>query len=328
MEPASPHVILRRRTERSLATEGAADGQLRLGFAEIDRLLALLGPTYVEIGETAWWNLFVRLVDPDHALPTIAALIGNRLPAESQFTGIGVFGRVQSPWLPASGDETYEIMRTSVVSRLLYGQLLVPHASVPFAPYLSSHRQVSDSTLATHHREGYRLWRNLRLIFDGNAVTVPLTSTCTQIVMINGSGTRTRGSKKFGFALSQLMVLACLAIAAGRARGVLGEEDEGKLVRALIETPRRMAEALALEPQIERLGHSSRTCVAPLLALRSERAPIRAFEGGAGKLVRSSPVQAAPIATAPWGNQAVAAAASGNRPMQRPARFDGRPPIA
>jgi hypothetical protein len=35
-------VILRRRTERSLATEGAADGQLRLGFAEIDRLLALL----------------------------------------------------------------------------------------------------------------------------------------------------------------------------------------------------------------------------------------------------------------------------------------------
>jgi glucosamine--fructose-6-phosphate aminotransferase (isomerizing) len=52
----------------------------------------------------------------------------------------------------------------------------------------------------------------------------------------------------------QLTVLACLAIAAGRARGVLGEDDETKLVKALIETPRHMAEALALEPQIERLA--------------------------------------------------------------------------
>jgi glutamine---fructose-6-phosphate transaminase (isomerizing) len=52
----------------------------------------------------------------------------------------------------------------------------------------------------------------------------------------------------------QLTVLACLAIAAGRARGVLGEDDETKLVKALIETPRHMAQALALEPQIERLA--------------------------------------------------------------------------
>jgi glucosamine--fructose-6-phosphate aminotransferase (isomerizing) len=49
----------------------------------------------------------------------------------------------------------------------------------------------------------------------------------------------------------QLAVLACLAIAAGRARGVLSEGEESKMARALIETPRLMAEALALEPQIE-----------------------------------------------------------------------------
>jgi glutamine---fructose-6-phosphate transaminase (isomerizing) len=49
----------------------------------------------------------------------------------------------------------------------------------------------------------------------------------------------------------QLAALACLAVAAGRARGVLSETDEKKLVRALIEVPRLMAEALALEPQIE-----------------------------------------------------------------------------
>jgi glucosamine--fructose-6-phosphate aminotransferase (isomerizing) len=53
----------------------------------------------------------------------------------------------------------------------------------------------------------------------------------------------------------QLAVLCCLAIAAGRARGELSEHDERKLVQALIETPRHMAAALALEPQIEQLSH-------------------------------------------------------------------------
>jgi glucosamine--fructose-6-phosphate aminotransferase (isomerizing) len=52
----------------------------------------------------------------------------------------------------------------------------------------------------------------------------------------------------------QLAVLACLAIAAGRARGTLSEADERKLVHALIEVPRHMNTALALEPEIERLS--------------------------------------------------------------------------
>jgi glutamine---fructose-6-phosphate transaminase (isomerizing) len=52
----------------------------------------------------------------------------------------------------------------------------------------------------------------------------------------------------------QLAALAALAVAAGRARGVLGADDEKRLVRALIEIPRHMSEALALEPQIEHLA--------------------------------------------------------------------------
>jgi glucosamine--fructose-6-phosphate aminotransferase (isomerizing) len=52
----------------------------------------------------------------------------------------------------------------------------------------------------------------------------------------------------------QLAVLACLAIAFGRARGVLSEEDEKRLVRALIETPRHMAAALQHEAGIEALA--------------------------------------------------------------------------
>ncbi|MGO8921961.1 MAG: glutamine--fructose-6-phosphate transaminase (isomerizing), partial [Xanthobacteraceae bacterium] len=52
----------------------------------------------------------------------------------------------------------------------------------------------------------------------------------------------------------QLAALACLAIAAGRARGTLSESDEKNLVQALIEVPRRLNEALALEPQLEHLA--------------------------------------------------------------------------
>ena len=54
----------------------------------------------------------------------------------------------------------------------------------------------------------------------------------------------------------QLSALACLAIAAGRARGQMSEADEQNLVRALIEVPRLMAAALTLEPQIEKLAQN------------------------------------------------------------------------
>jgi glucosamine--fructose-6-phosphate aminotransferase (isomerizing) len=52
----------------------------------------------------------------------------------------------------------------------------------------------------------------------------------------------------------QLMVLAALAIAAGRERGELSDVDEVRLVHGLIEVPRLMASALATEPQIEHLA--------------------------------------------------------------------------
>jgi glucosamine--fructose-6-phosphate aminotransferase (isomerizing) len=52
----------------------------------------------------------------------------------------------------------------------------------------------------------------------------------------------------------QLMVLAAIAVAAGRARGELSDADEAKLVHGLVEIPRLMAAALANEPQIEKLA--------------------------------------------------------------------------
>ena len=76
----------------------------------------------------------------------------------------------------------------------------------------------------------------------------------------------------------QLATLACIAVAAGRARGVLSEADEQKLVRALIEVPRHMAAALALEPQIEELAQTLAKCSDVLYLGRGTSFPI-AMEG-------------------------------------------------
>jgi glucosamine--fructose-6-phosphate aminotransferase (isomerizing) len=52
----------------------------------------------------------------------------------------------------------------------------------------------------------------------------------------------------------QLMVLAAIAVAAGKARGELSAADETKLMHGLVEIPRLMAAALSTEPEIEKLA--------------------------------------------------------------------------
>lgn len=54
----------------------------------------------------------------------------------------------------------------------------------------------------------------------------------------------------------QLTVLACLAIAAGKARGHIDEKMENELVAALTQVPRHMSEILANEHIYEDLAHS------------------------------------------------------------------------
>ena len=76
----------------------------------------------------------------------------------------------------------------------------------------------------------------------------------------------------------QLAVLACFAIAMGRARGVLSEKQEQELVHALIEVPRHMAQALTLEPQIEALARDLAKCKDVLYLGRGTSYPL-ALEG-------------------------------------------------
>jgi glutamine---fructose-6-phosphate transaminase (isomerizing) len=54
---------------------------------------------------------------------------------------------------------------------------------------------------------------------------------------------------------AQLSALAALAIAVGRARGTLSSQEEARLAHALMETPRLIADALKVEPEIEAIAH-------------------------------------------------------------------------
>jgi glucosamine--fructose-6-phosphate aminotransferase (isomerizing) len=76
----------------------------------------------------------------------------------------------------------------------------------------------------------------------------------------------------------QLTVLACLAIAAGRARGVIDADEEVELVKALTGIPRHMAAALALEPEIEKLARDLSKCRDVLYLGRGTSYPL-ALEG-------------------------------------------------
>jgi glutamine---fructose-6-phosphate transaminase (isomerizing) len=76
----------------------------------------------------------------------------------------------------------------------------------------------------------------------------------------------------------QLAALACLAIGAGRARGVVSADDERNLVRNLIEVPRLMSEALRLESEIERLARDLVKCRDVLYLGRGTNYPL-AMEG-------------------------------------------------
>ena len=76
----------------------------------------------------------------------------------------------------------------------------------------------------------------------------------------------------------QLMVLAAVALAAGKARGELSDVDEARLVHGLVEIPRLMAAALATEPQIEKLARDIARCKDVLYLGRGTSYPL-ALEG-------------------------------------------------
>ena len=53
---------------------------------------------------------------------------------------------------------------------------------------------------------------------------------------------------------TQLTLLACFAIALGREKGTLSREEEGRLSRALVEVPSRVADVLNNDEKIEKIA--------------------------------------------------------------------------
>jgi glucosamine--fructose-6-phosphate aminotransferase (isomerizing) len=124
----------------------------------------------------------------------------------------------------------------------------VPLESGNLAIFISQSGETAD-TLATLE---FAKARGQRL---AAVVNVPASTMgrASQIVLPTLAGPEVGVASTKAFTC-QLATLACLAIAAGRDRGVLSADQEGKLVRALGEVPNFMTYALELESKIRQLA--------------------------------------------------------------------------
>ena len=77
---------------------------------------------------------------------------------------------------------------------------------------------------------------------------------------------------------AQVSALLALAVAAGVARGKIGSEAEGELVRALFEAPRLIAEALQMDAQLKAVAHDIAKATDVLFLGRGAMFPL-AMEG-------------------------------------------------
>jgi glutamine---fructose-6-phosphate transaminase (isomerizing) len=129
------------------------------------------------------------------------------------------------------------------------------YREAPFAPdglaiFVSQSGETAD-TLATL-RYAKEQKQHVLSVVNVSTSTIARESDCVMPTLA-GPEIGVASTKAF---TCQLAALCCLAIHAGKVRGLLSDDDERKLVHALIEVPRLMTEALALEPRIEQLAHT------------------------------------------------------------------------
>ena len=124
----------------------------------------------------------------------------------------------------------------------------VPLDSSNLAIFVSQSGETAD-TLASLEFAKARGQRTL------SVVNVPSSTMAraSQIVLPTLAGPEVGVASTKAFTC-QLATLACLAIAAGRDRGVLSADDEVPLVRALVDVPSYMTSALELEPNVRQLA--------------------------------------------------------------------------
>jgi glucosamine--fructose-6-phosphate aminotransferase (isomerizing) len=124
----------------------------------------------------------------------------------------------------------------------------VPFDSGNLAIFVSQSGETAD-TLASLEFAKTRGQRVLSVVNVPNSTI----ARASQIVLPTLAGPEVGVASTKAFTC-QLATLACLAVAAGRDRGVLSADDEVPLMRALADVPSYMTCALELEPKIRQLA--------------------------------------------------------------------------
>ena len=103
---------------------------------------------------------------------------------------------------------------------------------------------------------------SLKYAREGGARSVAVVNVPTSsIARLSDAQAPTLAGPEIGVASTkaftcQLVALASLALALGKARGVLSEADEQRYVAELAHTPTLVAQALKLEPAVEKIAHT------------------------------------------------------------------------
>jgi len=153
-------------------------------------------------------------------------------------------GRVAEYWLEQIAGVSVE---TDIASEFRYRKPAYPKSS--FGVFVSQSGETADTLAAMRFCKENAL-KTLAI------VNVPESTIWREadarLPTLAGPEIGVASTKAF---TAQLAALASLAVAMGRARGTLSTQEEQRLVRALLETPRLIAEALAQEAQIEAIAH-------------------------------------------------------------------------
>ncbi|MET0181481.1 MAG: glutamine--fructose-6-phosphate transaminase (isomerizing) [Caulobacterales bacterium] len=153
-------------------------------------------------------------------------------------------GRVAEYWMEEIGGLAVE---TDIASEFRYRKPAFPKKS--FAVFVSQSGETADTLAALRYCKEKGL-KTLAI------VNVPESTIWREadarMPTLAGPEIGVASTKAF---TAQLATLAALSIAIGRARGVISSQEEKRLVRALMETPRLLSEALQSEKDIETLAN-------------------------------------------------------------------------
>ncbi|MEO1251534.1 MAG: glutamine--fructose-6-phosphate transaminase (isomerizing) [Pseudomonadota bacterium] len=152
-------------------------------------------------------------------------------------------GLIAKYWFEAWAGLPIEI---DIASELRYRDM--PYPKSGGALFISQSGETADTLAAL--REARRRGQTI-----GAVVNVPESSIAREadVVFPTSAGPEIGVASTKAFTC-QLATLACIAVAAGRQRGVLSDDDVSEKITALLETPRLLAKALQAEDQIEKIA--------------------------------------------------------------------------